>query len=221
MQRGGVSWSLYGNVQGAMTAYVMAQIAASANQVLRPFKDALQNLYADIDNDWIRDIRKTGARPYGWELPPTLPPTAKISADFDVEIPGDLIHRATVARMLTPDFSLSYSYTMQKLFPEIRSVMNERGRVRADQAAAHPTTALIALIDYYNREADYLDGLGDENTARLYRMAAQGVEAQLGIQEQKQITSGPTQRPEASPLSLTGPPPTESTLAPITGRGAR
>ena len=112
---------MYGNVTGELTAYVMSQIAASANQVMRPYQQALQNLFADIDNAWLKDIRLRGVRPYGWKIPSFIPDTARISANFEIEIPGDLVQRATSARMLDPQFALSYSYVVDKLFPEIKN----------------------------------------------------------------------------------------------------
>ena len=179
MQRGGVSWSMYGSVSGQMTAYVMSQIAASANQVMKPFKQAIQNLISDINNDWIDDIRERGVKPYGWTLPAGLPDDARISADFEIEIPGDLVQRATVARMLDPDFRLSYNYVIQKLFPEIKSPIEEVAQVRRDVAEQHPTNALIALIQYYRKQAAYLEKIGDSESAKLFDLAAEAALATL------------------------------------------
>ncbi|MDP1907350.1 MAG: hypothetical protein Q8K85_03545, partial [Hyphomicrobium sp.] len=153
MQRGGVSWSMYGNVQGQLTAYVMSQIAASANQVMKPFHQAFIYRIEDIDNDWLADIKDRGLKPYGFKYPDVLPDNAYVSADYDVEIPGDLVQRATTARMLDPDFRLSYSYVLRKLFPDIEDAMQERAQVRADQAELHPSNSIIALIQYYRRQA--------------------------------------------------------------------
>ncbi|KKL57316.1 hypothetical protein LCGC14_2236620 [marine sediment metagenome] len=193
MQRGGVSWALYGNVSGQLTAYVMSQIAASANQVMRPFHEAIQNLNADIDNDWLEDIRLRGVKPYGWKYPAGLDEDLKVSANYEIEIPGDLVQRATVARMLDPEFRLSYSYTIQKLFPEIKSPIQERAQVRADLAELHPTNALIALIQYYRMQAAYLEKIGDSESARLYDLAADATMAEL------QASATPPQQPQLPP----------------------
>lgn len=186
MQRGGPSWAMYGNVTGQMTAYVMSQISASAGQVTRPFHEAIMNLFSDIGNDWKDDIIARGIKPYGKGLPTVIKPEHKIIADYEIEIPGDLIQRATVARMLDPDFRLSYSYVMQKLFPDIRSPMRERARIRADQAELHPTNAMIALVQYYKMQSAYLVKVGDDESARLYQLAAEAAEAQIGATEQTQ-----------------------------------
>ena len=183
MQRGGVSWAMFGNVTGQMTAYVMSQIAASANQVMRPFHQAIENLYEDIDNDWLNDIRERGVSPYGWSIPKDLPKDTTVVAKFEVEIPGDLVQRATVARMLDPEFRLSYSYVLQKLFPEIKNPMVERARVRTDQAEMHPSNAVIALIQYYRKQSAYLDKIGDSQSARLYDLAADAAVATLTPQQ--------------------------------------
>ena len=200
MQRGGVSWAMYGSVQGQLTAYVMSQIAASANQVMKPFHQAFINKYEDEDNDILADIKERGAKPYGWSYPDALPDNIYVSADYDVEIPGDLVQRATTARMLDPDFTLSYTYVLRKLFPDIEDSMQERAQSRADVAERHPSNALIALIQYYRRQAAWLDKTGDRETARLYNTVADATMAMLTAEqareEQPRVARG---RPETVP----------------------
>jgi hypothetical protein len=201
MQRGGVSWAMYGNVTGQLTAYVMSQIAASANQVMRPYHQAIQNLYADIDNDWLDDVRERGVAPYGWKMPAHIPETAKVSADYEIEIPGELVQKATVARMLDPQFSLSYSFTVEKLFPEIKNPMQERARRLSDMAELSPENALIAQIRYYRKQAAFLSET-DADAARLYELAADASESQLqpqGATSQTETRSAIGNRPESSP----------------------
>ncbi len=178
MQRGGVSWAMYGNVTGELTAYVMSQIAASANQVMRPYHQALQNLYADIDNDWLDDVRKRGVHPYDFTVPGAITEDMKISADFEVEIPGDIIQRATAARMLDPEFALSYTFVVRKFFPEIKNPLQERARRLTDKAELSPENAIIAQVRYYRRQASFL-AKTDADTARLYELAAEAAEAQI------------------------------------------
>ncbi|MDP1907923.1 MAG: hypothetical protein Q8K85_06455, partial [Hyphomicrobium sp.] len=205
MQRGGVSWAMYGNVSGQMTSYVMSQISASANQVMRPFHQALQNLFADIDNAWIDEIRWRGVTPYGWKIPPALPKDAKVIADFDVEIPGDLVQRATVARMLDPNFRLSYSYVLNKLFPEIKSSMQEKAMVRADDAERDPRNAVIAYVDFCRKQAAYLEKIGDSDNAELYRLAGEAAMAQLNPpQPQQQPSQAIGSRTEGLPTFQMG-----------------
>ena len=185
-QRGGVSWSMFGSPQGQISASVMSQIAASANQVIKPFHQAFISKTEDKDNDWLEDIKIRGVKPYGWKYPTALPDDVVVSADYDIEIPGDLIQRATTARTLDPDFRLSYTYVMNKLFPEVEDHMQERAQVLADQAAMHPSNSLIALVQYYRKQAAYLIKIGDAGTARLYEAVADTTMAMLTAEMAKQ-----------------------------------
>jgi len=187
MQRGGVSWAMYGNVTGELTSYVMSQISASANQVMKPYQQALQNLFADVDNDWLEDIRTRGVRPYNWEIPKAVPDDAKITAKFEVEIPGDLIQRATAARMIDPNFALSYTYVVSKLFPEIKNPLQERALRLADMAELSLENATIAKIRYYRKQAAFM-AKTDADAARLYDLAAEAAEAMLNPIAAKKTT---------------------------------
>jgi hypothetical protein len=190
MQRGGPSWAMYGNVSQQITAYVMSQIAASANQVMRPFHQTLIDLYSDIDNDLIQDIRDRGISPYGWKFPDALPKEFEVSANFEIEIPGELVQKATTARMLDPEFRLSYTYVSNKLFPDIKSPMREKARIRADQAEMRPENGIIAYVVYARQQANFLSskaGGMDLETARLYNLAADAAEAMLKQQSQPQL----------------------------------
>ncbi len=199
MQRGGTSWAMFGSVTGQMTAAVMSQIAASANQVMRPFHEAIINLNEDEDNDWLEDIKERGVRPYGWKYPSKLPDDVRVVADYEIEIPGDLVQRATVARMLNPDFRLSFSYVMKKLFPEVRNPMQEKAQVRSDMAEQHPTNAVIALVQYYRKQAIYLEKIGDSESAKLYELAAEAALATMGAGQGALGGGQPPSEPSAVP----------------------
>ena len=190
MQRGGVSWAMHGAVAGQITAYVMSQIAASANQVMKPFHQAIVDALSDMDNDDLADIKARGISPYGWKCPDKLPDNAMVSAEYEVEIPGDLVQRATVARMLDPDFRLSYSYVMGKLFPDIGDPLQERAQVRGDQAELHPSNSMIALITYYRKQAAYLAKVGDMESSQLYDMMASMALQSLMPQPEPQASTG-------------------------------
>ena len=204
MQRGGVSWAMFGSVQGQITAFVMSQIAASANQIIRPFHQAFINLNEDEDNDWREDIEERGVKPYDFTWPSIIPKHSRVKADYEVEIPGDLVQRATTARMLDPDFRLSYTYVINKLFKDIKDPLRERAMVRADQAEMHPSNAVIALVQYYRRQADYLDSIGDSESAKLYRLSAEAALAQMAPPEQPQPVAPRRigNRPENIPQQL-------------------
>jgi len=208
MQRGGVSWAMHGAVAGQITAYVMSQIAASANQVMKPFHQAIIDALSDIDNDDLADIRDRGIKPYGWKYPDKLPDYSVVSAEYEIEIPGDLIQRATTAHMLDPEFALSYSYVSRKLFPDIGDPLQERAQRRADQAEAHPSNSMIALIQYYREQAAYLrDKAKDMEAANLYEMMADMALQQLAgamAPEQPTTKVAGMGRPEATPRTPAG-----------------
>jgi len=206
MQRGGVSWAMHGSVAGQMSAYVMSQIAASANQVMKPFHQAIIDALSDMDNDDLQDIKERGLRPYGWKYPDKLPENAKVSAEYDIEIPGDLIQRATTARMLDPEFTLSYSYVMRKLFPDIEDATRERAQVLADKAMLHPSNSIIALIRHYEEQAAFLSKHGDARGAHLYElMANMAMQQLMPPREEQPAGRVPGMgRPEAMPQLPTG-----------------
>jgi hypothetical protein len=179
MQRGGVSWGMYGDVQANLTAYVMSQIAASANQMIKPFHQGIINLISDIDNDWIADCRERGVRPYGYAIPAALPAKAKISAEYEVEIPGEMVQKATISRMVDPDFRLSYTYVINKLWKDVKDPVRERARTRQDQAERDPRNATIAYIAYCEQQAALADSGNDIETAKLYRSAADAARAEI------------------------------------------
>jgi hypothetical protein len=189
-----------------MSAYVMSQISASANQVMSPFHDALENLYSDIDNDWMQDILDRGLKPYSWNKPRGLTKDMELDASFSIEIPGDMVQRLTAARMADPEFELSYGYVMSKLFADIKDPMREKARVLADKAEQHPTNSLIALIQYYRQQANYLSINGDSKTAELYQLAADAAVAQLKAAsqppQQEQQSAEVGNRTEALPPSM-------------------
>ena len=199
MQRGGVSWAMHGAVTGQITAYVMSQIAASANQVMKPFHQAIVDALSDMDNDDLTDIRERGIKPYGWAYPKDLPEDVLVSADFEVEIPGDLIQRATTARMLHPTFELSYTYVMGKLFPDVGDPMRERAQVLADKAVLHPSNSMIALIQYYRQQAAFLTKNNDVESAKLYDMMADM--ALQSLMPQPEGQGAPTQPGAAGQLA--------------------
>lgn len=199
MQRGGPSWALFGAVQQQITSYVFAQIAASAQQMAKPFHQGIVNLMTDIDNFWLDMIRQSKARPYGFEIPPELPDNVEITADYEIRIPGDLTRRATEARMLNPDFRLSLTRVYDEVFPEVQNPLVEMARVRADRAEQHPLFAMIDLIVSLREQAKLLSDAGEPEGARLHAVAADRLEAQLsaaqeeagGVAPRREITAGP------------------------------
>jgi hypothetical protein len=193
-QRGGPPWALYGPVQQQLTSYVFAQIASAAQQMAKPFHRGIINLISDIDNFWLQMIKDTGAKPYGFEIPDELPDDVEISAEYEIRIPGDLTRRATEARMLNPDFSLSLIRVFDEVFPEVQNPLVEIARLRAEKAERHPIFYTIDLIVALREQARMLTDAGEVEGARLSAMAADNIEAQLTMQEGNLEEGTPEQR---------------------------
>lgn len=204
MQRGGPSWAMFGNIQQQMTAYVMSQIASSANQTTKAYHHGIIDCITDIDNFWLHLIQENKYKPYDKSLPSGLPPDAKITADYEMRIPGDLVQRATTARMLNPDFTLSNSRIMGELFPEIKNPTEEQAMVRADKAEKHPVRAAISLVESFREEAELLRKADNDSAAELYESAASLVEASISQAPQPQ--GAPSNLPTGGTPSGAGAP---------------
>ncbi len=207
MQRGGMSWAVYGNVQQNLTAYVMAQITASASQVLRPYHTAIMDLFTDIDNMWLGVIKNRGYKPYDFSIPKEIPDSMRVTAEYELQIPGDLVQKATTARMLDPDFRLSYSEVMTELFPNVKDPSREMAKVKSDMAQFSPVAISIAMIEAYRQNAEALRRAKNYKAAMLFDRAADAVESQLSPTE-------PTTQPPISPRTEIAP--RTSTAAPGT-----
>jgi len=210
MQRGGPAWAMFGGISGQVTSYVMSQISASVDQIIRPFHDGIVDCMTDIDNFWLGQMKSSNAGMYGKKLPPALDPSFVMSAEYEIRIPGDLIQRATVARMLDPQFSLSNDRVMSELFPEVKDSIRERARIRADAAERNPIHSVITLIRGLRKEAELLRNEGNRLDAELYEKAATTLIAQLAPQQQEEVNATIGNRTEAVP-----PEGTTSAPAPI------
>ncbi|GAG96097.1 unnamed protein product, partial [marine sediment metagenome] len=73
MQRGGPSWAMFGNIQQQLTAYVMSQISASANQITKPFHQGIIDCITDIDNFWHQLVKNNKYKIYDRDYPEGLP----------------------------------------------------------------------------------------------------------------------------------------------------
>uniref|UniRef100_A0A6H1ZWX2 Uncharacterized protein n=1 Tax=viral metagenome TaxID=1070528 RepID=A0A6H1ZWX2_9ZZZZ len=203
MQRGGVSWAAQGNMQGQTTSYMMAQVVSSTAQVAKPYHQAVINAITDIDNQWLRHMREYRAKPYGIGLPQGLPETATVSAAYEIRIPGDLLQRATTAKILDPNFKISYRKNIELLFPEIHNPIVELANTVTDEARRHPVNAAIALIQHFETQAEASRKKRDTNTAKRFEAAAKMVEASM----QTMLPQGPTQTQLGNQMPPPGQPP--------------
>jgi hypothetical protein len=177
LQRGEPPWALYGTAQAQMSAYVMSQIAASTEQIIGSYHEDLIGLLTDIDNLWYSMIRDKNFSPYGFKLP-KLPDGIKLSAQYEIQIPGEIIQKATVSRMLNPAFELSTTTIMETLWHEIKNPIREQARLGKDKSDMSAESIAIRQIGAYRRQAAILRSAKDPS-ADLYDKAAKSLEDKL------------------------------------------
>ena len=195
--RGGPSSSMFGSVTNRMTAYAMSQVAATTNQLSKDYHLGVIDCITDIDNFFYDLIKTNNFQPYGMKLPKDLPETAKLTAEYELRIPGDLVQRATTARMLNPEFEISDERIMEELFPEIKNPTEELARVRASKARKHPIYAQLSLAEALKQEALLLRNARDIDGAELFEKAAERVESEITGEGAQQPQQGaPRVRPE-------------------------
>lgn len=194
-QKGSLPDVLYGGITQQISGYLMQQISGAAAHILRPYQEAIKFLLEELCNDWLEDIRRFNLKPYDMKLPKTVLP--RIEVDVRLNIPGDIVQRATVARMLDPTFSLSTQTVTDMLFPEIENPLAEQARVQRDKALGHPVMVNLHLVEALKQRAAMLAEAGDTEMAALYSRAADAV---IGAPSAAQQTPpAVTPRPEVSP----------------------
>ncbi len=197
IQRGLMNWVTFGNIQQSISYLAMANIAASSMQVLGPYLSAFKGLLTDMDEYWYNMISLNNYKPYNYEQPKLMPEVVEFDVQVDIEIPGYLVQRATVARMLDPTFRLSTNTVMSKLFPEVRNVIKEQAEVRKDDALSDPKAIAVDSILAYREQARLMKEAKDEDGSRLFNLLADSKEAELSgqpMQQAQQVTSpGATQ----------------------------
>lgn len=199
LQRGLFPWSVFGNIQQTMSYLAMANVASASLQVLTPFLEAIRAALSDVDNFWYKMAKLNKIKPNKLEIPSGIPDDAEFNVTMDVEIPGYMVQRATVARMLDPHFRLDTTTVMNKLFPEIRNPIREQAKVRRTDAMMHPKAVLVDQILAYREQANVSREVKDVETADLYDKLAASLEAELGVPTQ------PKQQPQqmqASPQEV-------------------
>jgi len=179
LQRGMFPAAVFGNVQQQMSYLAMANVASASMQTLTPFNDAFEGGMSDIDNYIYQMLKVNRFNPYGFKMPQELPEDLRIEVTSDVEIPGYLIQRATVARMLDPNFKLPTRVVMDKFFPEIRDPLKAMGESRKDAAMMHPKAIMADQVIAYKEHAKYLHSINDAEAASLYEKLAASIEAEI------------------------------------------
>jgi hypothetical protein len=200
LQRGNLPWSLSGDLSGAISGYMMSQVAASAKQILQSYHQAIKDSMTDIDNFWMKLVMEHSFNPFEIKLP-KIDPSFEMVADYSIKVPGDVVQRATVARMICPDFRLSKSTTMDLLFPEIKNPIKEDALARKDAALSSEMAIKINLIAAFRSNAIELRELKDTVQADLYDKAADLMEQELSPQQplpQGQMPGQPSQKQASS-----------------------
>ena len=169
-------------------------------------------------------ILQNGFNPHNFKRPNNIPEREDrlFDVNCDIEIPGYMVQRATVARMLNPQFKLSEAWLMERLFPEIRNTLKSQADVRAEDAMSHPKAVLVDAIIAYRQQAETLRKTGnprDVDNAMLYEKLASSLEAELSTpQEQAKQTTTPTQSAAEQSIAREAFPVREGTT-PIEGLG--
>ena len=183
VQRGLFPWSMYGNLQMQLSYLAMANIASSAMQTLNPYMDALSGLYTDVDNFVTNMMLENGYRPHKFKKPDGLPDSFDFNVQVDIEIPGYMTQRATVARMLNPGFKLPVSWITDRMFPEIRDSVAMNARSRSEDAISHPKFLLVEQIRAARGLAQRYLNI-EKETSKLYSTLAKSLEAELSAQSE-------------------------------------
>ena len=183
LQRTFFPYAVFGNIQQQLSYLAMANVASASLQVLTPYIDAFKGLRTDLNNFWADMILENGLHPHKFVVPGNIPPKDERLFDVDatVEIPGYLIQRATVSRMMNPNFKLPELWTMERMFPEIRNAMKAQADTRAEEAMRNPRAILVDQILAYEEQARINRESDPPNTraAELYAKLAKALESEL------------------------------------------
>jgi len=134
---------------------------------------------ADIDNYWHYEIREKKLTPYNFKMPKNAPKEDEFEVDFTINIPGSMVQRATLARMIDPTFQLDFATTCDMVFPEIKNPVDVQAKVTKDNAMTNPIAQILGLIATYKKQAKLYGDAGDVETANLFLSAVAALEAQL------------------------------------------
>lgn len=194
IQRGSIPWAIQGNLQGQMSGYLMSQISSAVHQILEPYLETIIFVTSEIDNRWLKMIEDGSLNPYEKKLPSKCSRFV-VDTKYELDIPGDIVQRATVARMLNPNFELATDFVIDKLFPEITNPTLNSAKVRRDRAMSHPISVMINQIIAFKQQAELLKGRKQGEMAKLYEQAAAALQAQIIPQQAPMPTQPPTGAP--------------------------
>ena len=194
IQRGLFPWVLHGNLQQQLSYLAMANVASSALQQLTPYQEGLEGALSDIDNFWFQMMKVNRFNPHRFSMPSNLPDGFRFKVSSEIQIPGYMVQRATIARMLNPNFRLPQRWIMDRMFPEIQDAIRTQAQVREEDALSHPKAIMVDAILAYREHADRLRKANNMDAAALYDKLADSIEQELGL-AQPPAPERPTQRP--------------------------
>jgi hypothetical protein len=205
VQQGLFPKAAFGTSTQPMSALMMSQIVSSSQHVLSPFIEGLQEVLSEVDNFWSDQMLKRSYKPFDLRLALSdIPKDLEFQVEIHPRIPGDLVNRATVGRMLNPEFKLSQDQIREFLYPEITDPMRERSRIRAEQALQHPVAQDLVLVEAYLEESEALLAAGDTDGAARFRRAADMVEQSMGQRNGHMNGTGPVEPgPAVMPSEVT------------------
>lgn len=186
IQEGSFSSMMFGSVQVQIAAYTLSQMAQSAQQVLRPYHESFQGALECIDNFWTYQMQVHKYKPLGKKAPKV--PDVDIEVDYPIHIPGDLVNRATVAKMLSPNMEFSPETVMDMLFPaEIPNPVAETAKSRAARAMNSEESLMVDKIVGFREAAELARKGGSREMERLYNAVADRMEGQLLAQPKQTV----------------------------------
>jgi hypothetical protein len=170
-----------GVVNQPISAMMMSQIIQTSQHVLGPFIEGIQDCLNSINEGWYHQMKDNKLHPFDFSINwGQIPNDLLFDIQVHPRIPGDLVNRATVGRMLNPTFEISHDQIRSFLYPEIADPLRESARLRSDRALRHPVSDDIALIEAYSEQAEALIAVGDTAAASRYLTAAKTIESTMG-----------------------------------------
>ncbi len=186
IQRGSLPHALSGDVANIPIG-LMSQVAAAAIQTLSVVHKAVIGVLTDIDNTWKDGILGGIYEQEVVTIPADIPlDSIMFDSRYAINIPGDLIQRATVMRMISPSARLSATTGLDAFFPEIQDPSGELAQARTDDAQMHPVFSMLNLISALRENAKELRVGGNEEDAMLLDQAQDALKKQLEGQTQPQ-----------------------------------
>jgi hypothetical protein len=193
IQRGALPYALYGNVSGEISGYLLSQIASGTKQNLGAYIEAMQDIYSNIDNYLVKELQKDGV------LESQLPEDNVFETAIRVDIPSDMVQRATACRALSPTFRLSNQTITDTLFPEIKNPKEEMRIVKEEDAMNSAEMNILNLIVLLRNQIRYLETRGMIEQANLYRTLATAIESNLQQLQQPQPPKPGAVAPSGAP----------------------